>query len=185
MSDGGGGTTELATLGGGCFWCLEAVFEQLEGVVSVDSGYSGGHVDDPTYAQVCSGTTGHAEVTRIEFDPDVLPYRDLLGVFFATHDPTTLNRQGADVGTQYRSVVFSHSDRQREEAAAIVKELEAEGVFGAPIVTEIVPEAPFYPAEEYHRDYYRRNPEQAYCRAVITPKVAKFRSRFAHRLKNA
>ena len=174
---------ETATLAGGCFWCLEAVFEQLRGVEGVESGYAGGDAPNPTYQQVCSGTTGHAEVTQVHFDPQVLPYGELLGVFFATHDPTTLNRQGADVGTQYRSAIFVHSDRQRAVAEALVDDLETEGVWDASIVTEIADLDVFYPAGEYHREYYRTNPEQAYCQAVVAPKVAKFRQRFAHLLK--
>jgi len=170
---------EIATLGGGCFWCLEAVFELLRGVEAVESGYAGGHLDNPTYRQVCSGTTGHAEVTQVRFDPDQLSYRDLLGVFFGTHDPTTLNRQGADVGSQYRSVIFTHTDEQQTLAEALVRELDARSIWDAPIVTEVVPAELFYPAEEVHREYYRNNPEQGYCRAVISPKVAKFRSQFA------
>lgn len=173
----------IATVGGGCFWCLEAVFEQLEGVQSVESGYAGGHLRDPSYQEVCSGSTGHAEVVQIRFDPQVLTYGDLLGVFFATHDPTTLNRQGADVGSQYRSVILTHSDRQRTVAEALIQELETEALFDDPIVTEVAPLETFYPAEAYHREYYRNNPDQAYCRAVISPKVAKFRQRYADRLK--
>ena len=175
--------TEVATLAGGCFWCLEAVFEQLNGVKSVMSGYSGGHVPDPSYEAVCTGTTGHAEVTQVTFDPDVISFRDLLGVFFTIHDPTTLDRQGGDVGTQYRSAIFYHDDEQRRVAAEFVGELEAEHVFDEPIVTKVEPLEAFYPAEEYHREYYRRNPNQAYCRAVIAPKVAKLRSKYLAKLK--
>lgn len=174
---------ELATLAGGCFWCLEAVFDELRGVERVESGYAGGHAADPTYEQVCAGTTGHAEVVQITFDPAVVGYRDLLGVFFSTHDPTTLNRQGADVGTQYRSAVYYHTPEQKEIAESFVAELDAGRVWGAPVVTEIAPLAKFYPAEDYHRDYYRRNPAQGYCRAVIEPKVAKFRKQYLDRLK--
>jgi peptide-methionine (S)-S-oxide reductase len=176
-------TTELATLAGGCFWCLEAVFEQLRGVSQVQSGYSGGHVPKPSYEAVCSGTTGHAEVVQVAFDPDVLSFRDLLGVFFTLHDPTTLNRQGGDIGTQYRSAIFYHDDGQRRVAEEVKRELEAEHVFDEPIVTEIAPLAAFYPAEEYHREYYRRNPNQPYCRAVIAPKVSKLRSKYLEKLK--
>jgi peptide-methionine (S)-S-oxide reductase len=176
-------TEGIATLGGGCFWCLEAVFEQLEGVESVESGYAGGHLPDPSYQEVCSGSTGHAEVVQIRFDPQILAYGDLLGVFFATHDPTTRNRQGADVGTQYRSVILTHSDLQRTVAEALIQDLETEAVFDDPIVTEVAPLETFYPAEAYHREYYRSNPDQAYCRAVISPKVAKLRQRYADRLK--
>jgi peptide-methionine (S)-S-oxide reductase len=176
-------TTQLATFAGGCFWCLEAVFEQLRGVTKVQSGYAGGHVPNPTYQAVCTGTTGHAEVVQVTFDPAVVSYRDLLGVFFSLHDPTTLNAQGGDVGTQYRSAIFYHDDEQRRAAEETVKELEAEHVFDDPIVTEIVPLDGFYAAEEYHKEYYRRNPNQAYCRAVIAPKVAKLRSKYLAKLK--
>ena len=176
-------TTELATLAGGCFWCLEAVFEQLNGVTKVMSGYSGGHVSNPSYEAVCTGSTGHAEVTQVTFDPDVISFRDLLGVFFTIHDPTTLDRQGGDVGTQYRSAIFYHDDEQRRVAAEFIAELEAEHVFDEPIVTKIEPLEAFYPAEEYHREYYRRNPNQGYCRAVIAPKVAKLRSKYLEKLK--
>ena len=175
--------TELATLAGGCFWCLEAVFEQLRGVTKVQSGYAGGHVANPSYEAVCTGTTGHAEVVQVAFDPAIVSYRDLLGVFFTLHDPTTLNAQGGDVGTQYRSAIFYHDDGQRRVAEEAVRELEAEHVFDDPIVTEIVPLPAFYPAEEYHKEYYRRNPNQPYCRAVIAPKVAKLRSKYLEKLK--
>lgn len=176
-------TTELATLAGGCFWCLEAVFEQLRGVTKVVSGYAGGHVPNPSYEAVCTGTTGHAEVVQVAFDPNELSYRDLLGVFFTLHDPTTLDRQGGDVGTQYRSAIFYHDDEQRRAAEEVVRELEAEHVFDEPIVTKLEPLQAFYPAEEYHREYYRRNPTQGYCRAVIAPKVAKLRSKYLEKLK--
>ena len=176
-------TTQLATLAGGCFWCLEAVFEQLKGVKKVESGYSGGHVPKPSYEAVCTGTTGHAEVTQVTFDPDVISFRDLLGVFFSIHDPTTPDRQGGDVGTQYRSAIFYHDDEQRRVAEDFVRELEAEHVFDDPIVTKLEPLEVFYPAEEYHREYYRRNPNQPYCRAVIAPKVAKLRSKYLEKLK--
>lgn len=175
--------TQLATLAGGCFWCLEAVFEQLRGVTKVQSGYAGGHVAKPSYEAVCTGTTGHAEVVQVAFDPAIVSYRDLLGVFFTLHDPTTLNAQGGDVGTQYRSAIFYHDDEQRRSAEEVVRELEAEHVFDDPIVTEIAPLPTFYPAEEYHREYYRRNPNQPYCRAVIAPKVAKLRSKYLEKLK--
>jgi peptide-methionine (S)-S-oxide reductase len=174
---------ETATLAGGCFWCLEAVFLDLRGVESVASGYAGGHQAHPTYEQVCTGTTGHAEVVQIVFDPDVVSFRDLLDVFFTIHDPTTLNRQGGDVGTQYRSAIFHHSEEQKATAAATLAELSAAGVWDDPIVTELVPLTEFYPAEEYHRDYFRRNPNQSYCRVVIAPKVAKARSKFLAKLK--
>ena len=176
-------STQLATLAGGCFWCLEAVFEQLRGVKKVVSGYSGGDVPNPSYEAVCTGTTGHAEVVQVTFDPDELSYRDLLGVFFTLHDPTTLDRQGGDVGTQYRSAIFYHDEEQRRAAEEVVRELEAEHVFDEPIVTKIEPLQAFYPAEEYHREYYRRNANQPYCRAVIAPKVAKLRSKYLEKLK--
>ena len=176
-------TTQLATLAGGCFWCLEAVFEQLKGVKRVESGYSGGHVPNPSYEAVCTGTTGHAEVTQVTFDPDRISFRDLLAVFFSIHDPTTPDRQGGDVGTQYRSAIFAHDDEQRRVAEDLVRELEAEHVFDDPIVTKIEPLKAFYPAEEYHREYYRRNSNQPYCRAVIAPKVAKLRSKYLEKLK--
>lgn len=175
---------ELATLAGGCFWCLEAVFERLQGVARVVPGYAGGHVANPSYELVCSGTSGHAEVVQITFDPAVMPFRDLLDVFFTIHDPTTPNRQGDDVGTQYRSAVFYHSDEQRRIAQATIRELEASGVWTG-IVTQVAPLEAFYPAEQYHQQYYRRNPNQTYCRIVIDPKVAKLREAFAHRLKPA
>ena len=176
--------SETATLGGGCFWCLEAVFERIEGVQSVTSGYAGGHVEDPTYRQVCSKTTGHAEVVRIEYDPEVISFRQLLRVFFATHDPTTPNRQGADVGPQYRSIILYASDAQRDAAEEVMTRLEAEGVFDDPIVTELEPLDAFYEAEPEHQDFYRNNPSYGYCRVVIDPKVAKLRKEFADRLKD-
>jgi peptide-methionine (S)-S-oxide reductase len=175
--------TEVATLGGGCFWCLEAVFVELRGVERAESGYAGGRVPNPTYHQVCTGATGHAEVVQVTFDPEELSYRDLLRVFFAIHDPTTLNRQGADVGTQYRSVIFTHSPEQERTAREVIAELAASGLWDRPIVTEVVPFEAFYPAEEYHRDYFERNPEQGYCRVVVAPKVAKFRKQFIEKLK--
>ncbi len=173
---------EIATLAGGCFWCLEAVYQELSGVSSVESGYIGGHVENPSYEQVCSGRTGHAEAVRISFDPARLSYRDVLEVFFAIHDPATLNRQGNDVGTQYRSAIFYHDDTQRDTALKMKAELEREGALGAPIVTEIAPAGPFYPAGDYHRDYFRSHPSQPYCGYVISPKLAKFRKRFASSL---
>ena len=175
---------ETTTLGGGCFWCLEAIFKDLRGVERVRSGYSGGAAPDPSYEDVCKGTTGHAEVVQVDFDPTEISFREILQVFFATHDPTTLNRQGADVGTQYRSVVFFHSPEQESVARALMEELDVEGIWDAPIVTELTRFSAFYPAEEYHEDYFRRNPQQPYCQAVIGPKVAKFRAGFAHRLKS-
>lgn len=173
----------LATLGGGCFWCLEAVFERVEGVLGVRSGYAGGDRPDPSYQEVCSGRTGHAEVVQLRFDPTVIPYRDLLEIFFAIHDPTTPNRQGADVGTQYRSVIFTHDEGQARTARDLIRDLEADGTWDAPVVTEVVPLDVFYEAEAYHQEYYRRNPSQPYCQVVVAPKVAKLRQRFAHRLR--
>ncbi len=172
--------TQTATLGGGCFWCTEAVLEKLRGVHSVTSGYAGGKVPNPTYREICSGLTGHAEVVRIEFDPEVISYADLLRVFFATHDPTTLNQQGADRGTQYRSTIMYDSDAQRETALAVMEELK--NTFDRPIVTEVVEEPTFYPAEAYHQEYYRSNPGQPYCQAVIAPKVAKLRAHYLDKL---
>jgi len=172
-----------AVLGGGCFWCLDAVFRELAGVRSVESGYAGGREPDPTYEAVCGGDTGHAEVVRVAFDPSVLSYRDLLRVFFTIHDPTTRNRQGNDVGTQYRSVIFCSSPEQRADAEAVVAELTAEGLWRDPVVTEIAGSAPFYPAETYHQDYFSRNGNQPYCAYVVAPKVAKFRKAFRERLK--
>jgi len=169
---------DVAVLGGGCFWCLEAVFQEVRGVREVRSGYTGGHVEDPTYRQVCSGTTGHAEVVRVLFDPTEVSYREILQVFFTIHDPTTPDRQGADVGPQYRSAVFAADEAQADTARALVAELEGEGPWEDPIVTEIAPLGVFYPAEEVHDDYYRRNRYQPYCQAVISPKLAKFRRRF-------
>jgi len=174
---------EIATLAGGCFWCLEAVYLELRGVLGVQSGYAGGHVPHPSYELVCTCSTGHAEVVQVTFDPDEISYRELLDVFFTIHDPTTLNRQGNDVGTQYRSAVFYHSPEQQATVEQAIAELAAEKVWDDPIVTEVVPFTEFYPAEEYHRDYFRLHPEQAYCRAVIAPKVAKARKAFFERLK--
>jgi len=174
---------ETATLGGGCFWCLEAVFEQLRGVERVESGYTGGTVANPTYRQVCNGNTGHAEVVQVTFDPAVVSYRDILDVFFATHDPTTLNRQGPDVGTQYRSAIFYHSPEQKRVAEVRIAELNAAGIWGAPIVTQVVPLPAFYKAEDYHQEYFCQNPGQPYCQVVVAPKVAKFRKQFADKLK--
>ncbi len=174
---------ELATLAGGCFWCLDAVYRDLKGVERVEAGYSGGRVANPTYKAVCSGETGHAEVVRIEFDPAQVPFRDLLRVFFTVHDPTTLNRQGADVGTQYRSAIFTHSGEQEVAAREVIAELSAEGLWRDPIVTAIEPLRDYFPAESYHQDYFALNPNQPYCRAVVAPKVAKFRKRFLEQLK--
>lgn len=169
--------SELATLGGGCFWCLDAAFRGLQGVSSVVSGYAGGGVRNPGYGEVCSGTTGHAEVVRISFDPAIIDYETLLHVFFSLHDPTTLNRQGADVGTQYRSVIFYHSDAQRDTAQRLIARLTAEAQWSDPIVTEVAPVPEFYPAEAYHQDYFGQNPNQGYCQVVIAPKLAKVRER--------
>jgi peptide-methionine (S)-S-oxide reductase len=173
---------EIATLGGGCFWCLDAVYRDLRGVEQVVSGYAGGTPTNPTYHQVCGGDTGHAEVVQVTFDPSIISYRDLLDVFFTIHDPTTRDRQGADVGTQYRSVIFHHSPEQQAEAERAIASLTAEGVWDDPIVTQLVAAPTFYPAEEYHQDYFRRNPGQGYCRAVIAPKVAKARKAFFEKL---
>jgi peptide-methionine (S)-S-oxide reductase len=174
---------EIATLAGGCFWCLEAAFSDLRGVERVQSGYAGGHVPNPTYEHVCSGDTGHAEVVQVTFDPAVISFSDLLHVFFTIHDPTTMNRQGNDVGTQYRSAIYYHSPAQKAEAERVIARLTADQVYDDPFVTEVKPFDTFYPAEEYHKDYYRRNPNQAYCRAVIAPKVAKVRKLYLDRLK--
>lgn len=174
---------EVATVGGGCFWCVEAVFERVRGVEKVVSGYAGGFVPDPTYEQVCRETTGHAEVVQVTFDPKVVTYRELLEVFFATHDPTTPNRQGADEGTQYRSIVLTHTPQQKETAEALLRELTDAKVFDGPIVTEVEPLREFFTAEAYHQGYYRRNPGQGYCRVVIAPKVAKLRAKHASLLK--
>jgi peptide-methionine (S)-S-oxide reductase len=176
-------TSEIATLGGGCFWCLEAAFEQLRGVERVVSGYAGGAVANPSYDDVCGGETGHAEVVQVHFDPAELSYRDLLGVFFTIHDPTSLNRQGADVGTQYRSAIFWHSEEQRDSAVAVIRELTAQGLWDQPVVTEVLPLERFFPAEGYHQGYFRRNSFQPYCMAVVAPKVAKVRSKYFTKLK--
>jgi peptide-methionine (S)-S-oxide reductase len=174
---------ETATLAGGCFWCLEAVYDQLRGVEDAVSGYSGGLRPNPTYEQVCTGATGHAEVVQVTFDPQAISFRDILGVFFAIHDPTTLNRQGADVGTQYRSAIFTHSPEQKAVAEEMIAELGAAGLWPRPIVTQVAPLEAFYAAEEYHQEYFARNPNQGYCQAVVAPKVAKFRKQFMDRLK--
>lgn len=178
-----GGSTEVATLAGGCFWCVEAVFEETKGVLKVESGYSGGFVPNPTYQQVCSETTGHAEVVQVTFDPQVVSYWDILRIFFATHDPTTLNRQGADVGARYRSAVLYHDEEQRRVAEEVISEIEAEGVWDDSIVTEVVPFEVFYRAEEYHQGYFRNNARQPYCQVVIAPKVAKFRKQHLDKLR--
>ncbi len=174
---------EVATLGGGCFWCLEAVYEELRGVEKVESGYSGGAVPNPTYRQVCTGTTGHAEVVQVTFDPEVVSFREILEVFFTIHDPTTLNRQGADVGPQYRSAIFYHDEEQRRVAQEVIAKLEAEHLWRDPIVTEVTPFDAFYRAEDYHQEYFRNNAYQPYCQVVIAPKVAKFRNQYLAKLK--
>ena len=174
----------IVTLAGGCFWCIETVFNRLRGVESAVSGYMGGHVLDPTYKDICNGDTGHAEVVQITFDPDVIAYRDLLDVFFTLHDPTQLNRQGNDVGTQYRSAIFWHTPEQKAEAEAVIAELTSAKQFGAPIVTEVTEATTFYPAEDYHQGYFEQNPYQPYCQFVVAPKVAKARAKFAARLKD-
>jgi peptide-methionine (S)-S-oxide reductase len=174
---------QTATLAGGCFWCLEAVYDEIKGVHSVESGYAGGHVDNPTYREVCYGNTGHAEVVQVHFDPSVVSYRDLLNVFFAIHDPTTLNRQGADVGTQYRSAIFYHDEEQKRTAEEVIKDLTDQQLFDRPIVTEVAPLDKFYVAEDYHQEYFARNPYQPYCMAVVAPKVSKFRKHFLEILK--
>ena len=172
-----------ATLGGGCFWCIEAALKLLDGVIAVTSGYSGGAVENPTYQQICTGDTSHAEVVRVDFDPSIIDYRTLLTAFFTIHDPTTLNRQGNDIGSQYRSVVFTHAPEQAAEAQALIKEFDAARIWSAPIVTAVLPAPTFWPAEEYHQNYFARNPTQGYCQAVVAPKVAKLRKRFTERLK--
>lgn len=174
---------EIATLGAGCFWCVEAVFDDLKGVESVESGYAGGHTVNPSYDDICGGDTGHAEVVRITFDPQSVSYADILRVFFTVHDPTTLNRQGNDVGTQYRSAIFYHSEAQKNTAMEIIAEVNREGIWGGQAVTEVVPAATFYMAEKYHQEYFAYNPAQPYCLFVVAPKVKKFREKFAARLK--
>jgi len=183
MENNGSPRMEVATLGGGCFWCLEAVYQELRGVEKVESGYSGGDVPNPTYRQVCSETTGHAEVVQVTFDPDEVSYRDILEVYFTIHDPTTLNRQGADVGTQYRSVIFYHDEDQKRTAEEVISELETEGIWNSSIVTEVAPFDEFYVAEDYHQNYFRNNGFQPYCQVIIAPKVAKFRKEHLDRLK--
>jgi len=174
---------QRATLGGGCFWCLEAVYEEVDGISEVVSGYAGGHVPSPTYRQVCNGTTGHAEVVQLTYDPSVIGYRDLLEIFFTIHNPTTENREGADVGPQYRSIILHHNEEQKETAEKLIDDLEANGVFGDPIVTEVAPLDTFYRAEDKHQDYYERNSAQPYCQSVISPKVAKLRKKHADKLR--
>ena len=181
------GTTDngkdVATLGGGCFWCIEAVYQHVRGVTTVESGYMGGKHPNPSYEAVCTGVTGHAEVVQVTFDPAVVTYRDVLQIFFAVHDPTTLNRQGNDVGTQYRSVIFYHSPEQAAAAKELIADLTADNIFSSPIVTEVSPAQPFYPAETYHQEYFMRNPNQPYCAYLIAPKLAKFRQQFTAKLK--
>lgn len=175
---------ETATLAGGCFWCTESVFDELRGVERVVSGYSGGHTESPTYQEVCTGTTGHAEVIDVTFDPSEIDFADILRVFFTVHDPTTLNRQGGDIGTQYRSAIFYHSEAQKQAAEAVIREIDAAAIYPNPIITEVVPFEKFWPAEDYHQEYFANNPNQPYCAAVIAPKVAKFRKMYAERLKS-
>lgn len=182
MTDSNSRELKQATLGGGCFWCTDAVFEALKGVTDVKPGYAGGHVDNPSYQHVCEGTTGHAEVSRITFDPQVISFEELLGVYFATHDPTQLNRQGNDIGEQYRSVVFAHDDEQAKTARDMVARLESEAVFDDPVVTAVEPLSNYFEAEADHHDFFAQNPNQGYCRAVIAPKVAKFRQQYQHLL---
>ncbi len=174
---------ELATLGGGCFWCTEAIFNQLKGVEKVESGYSGGNLENPTYEQVSTGTTGHAEVVQLTFDPSLISFKEILQIFFSTHDPTTLNRQGPDVGTQYRSVIFYHTEQQKTIAEQAIKEMTEEKLFDAPIVTRIEPFNRFHEAEDYHKDYFKRHPEQQYCRIIIAPKMAKLQKLYLSKLK--
>jgi peptide-methionine (S)-S-oxide reductase len=174
---------EFATLGGGCFWCLEAVYEEVQGVIDVESGYAGGHVEQPTYRAVCDGTTGHAEVVRVEFDPSRISYREILEIFFTIHDPTTLNRQGNDVGTQYRSAIFTHSDAQKRIAQQTIAEIQPH--YDGEVVTQVAPVSRYFRAEEYHQEYFRHNPAQGYCMFVVAPKVEKFRQTFAARRKKA
>lgn len=175
---------EVATLAGGCFWCLEAIFNELKGVERVISGYSGGKMANPSYKEVCGGRTGHAEAVQVVFDPGAISYREILEVFFSTHDPTTLNRQGADVGTQYRSVIFYHDDKQKAVAEQLIKELDAAKIWNAPIVTEVTPFSSFYPAEDYHQHYFKQNVAQPYCQVVIAPKLAKFREHYSDKLRD-
>jgi peptide-methionine (S)-S-oxide reductase len=177
--------TESAVLGGGCFWCTEAVFTELKGVMRVEPGYSGGTMPNPSYEQVCTGNTGHAEVVQVTFDPSVVTYKDLLQIFLTIHDPTTKNRQGADVGTQYRSIILYRTPEQKSIAEQVIKEVAALGIWNAPIVTQLEPFTAFYPAEDYHRDYFKNNPRQPYCQVVIAPKVRKFREHYVEKLKAA
>jgi len=174
---------DKATLGGGCFWCLEAIFGDLEGILNVDPGYTGGHVSNPEYQSVCDGNTGHAEVAQLTFDPSIISYKEILEIFFGFHDPTTPDRQGTDVGSQYRSVIFTHSDDQNVIAEKTIAQIESEGIWSDPIVTEVAALKAFYPAEDYHREYFKLNPNQGYCQVVISPKVAEFRKKYSDRLK--
>ncbi len=183
MTHASNNAASTAILGGGCFWCIEAVFEELEGVTKVESGYSGGKIANPTYREVCSGLTGHAEVVRIYFDSEVISFKEILTVFFSVHDPTTLNRQGADVGTQYRSVIFYQNESQKKDAEEIMSELKRQDVFNSQIVTELSPAGDFYVAEAYHQNYFENNPDQPYCQVVINPKMTKFRKQFKEKLK--
>jgi peptide-methionine (S)-S-oxide reductase len=176
-------SSEVVTLAGGCFWCLEAVYDNLQGVTDVVSGYAGGKVPNPSYQAVCTGITGHAEVVQVTFDPNQISFREILEVFFSIHDPTTRNRQGADVGTQYRSAIFYHTPEQKQVAEQLIEELQADKVWGIPIVTEVAPLTKFYPAEDYHQEYFARHPDQGYCQMVIAPKMAKFRHKFSERVK--
>jgi len=181
----GGAETEVATLAGGCFWCLEAIFGEVDGVENVSSGYTEGTTINPTYQEVCTGTTGHAEAVQLSFNPGKISYREILQIFFSVHDPTTLNRQGGDVGTQYRSAIFYHDDQQRAIAEALIEDLDEARLWKKPIVTKVVALGEFYPAEDYHRDYFLRHPEQSYCQVVISPKVNKFRKQWTKRLKRS
>jgi peptide-methionine (S)-S-oxide reductase len=176
-------TQETATLGGGCFWCIEAVYQELEGVLSVESGYMGGRVENPTYEQVCGGASGHVEVTQLVFDPAVVSFRDILDVFFTVHDPTSLDRQGNDIGPQYRSAIFYHNEEQKRVAEKAIREIDAERIWSKPIVTEVRPAETFYPAEDYHQEYFRNHPNQPYCAYIVAPKVKKFREKFAARMR--
>lgn len=173
----------VATLGGGCFWCLEAIYNELKGIIKVESGYTGGPVPNPTYKQVCTGTTGHAEVIQITYDPNIITFKEILQIFFTMHDPTTLNRQGNDVGTQYRSIILYHNQNQKQTTDQVINEITQARIWNAPIITQIIPYNIFYKAEEYHQEYYKKNPEQSYCRIIIAPKIAKLRKQYFEKLK--
>ena len=173
----------VATLGGGCFWCLEAIYNELKGIIKVESGYTGGPVPNPTYKQVCTGTTGHAEVIQITYDPNIITFKEILQIFFTMHDPTTLNRQGNDVGTQYRSIILYHNQNQKKTTDQVINEITQARIWNAPIITQIIPYNIFYKAEEYHQEYYKKNPEQSYCRIIIAPKIAKLRKQYFEKLK--